>query len=90
MLFYLAIFRRKAPRSPTARVRATSAVFGLFSLLIRHKMLCPSGDKIMPVAALCQDFAGNLSMALYKLESITYKIFASKCFKNRGKKVALL
>jgi hypothetical protein len=53
-------------------------------------MLCPSGDKIMPVAALCQDFAGNLSMALYKLESITYKIFASKCFKNRGKKVALL
>jgi hypothetical protein len=66
MLFYLAFFRRKAPRSPTARMRATSAISGLFPLLIRHKMLCLSGDKIMPVEAPCQEFAGNFLIPLSK------------------------
>ena len=66
MLFYLAFSQRKSPRSPTARMRATSAVYGLFSLLIRHKMLCLSGDKIMPVEAHCQEFTGNFSIPLSK------------------------
>jgi hypothetical protein len=83
MLFYLTFFRRKVPRSPTARVRATSAISGLFSLLIRHKMLCPSGDKIMPVEAYCQDFVGIFFIPLYKLKSMSYKTFPTKCFKKR-------
>ena len=66
MRFNLTFFRRKVPGSPTARVRATSAISGLFSLLIRHKMLCPSADKIMPVEALCQEFTGNILIPLSK------------------------
>ena len=89
MLFYLAFLRRKEPRSPTARVRATSAIYGLFSQLIRHKMLCLSGDKIMPVAAYCHAFGRNFLIGLSSNKTITYGIYTSKCFKNRGKKMAL-
>jgi HSP20 family protein len=50
-------------------------------------MLCPSGDKIMPEAGPCQAFLCFFSQALSKLKTMTYRIFASKCFKNRRKKM---
>jgi hypothetical protein len=53
------------------------------SLLIRHKMLCPSADKIMPDDANRQDFVGIFLIPLYKLKTMRYKTFPTKCFKKR-------
>ncbi len=84
------LFQRKGSRSPAARKRATRAFVGPFFSLMRHKMLCPSGDKIMPVEVLCQAFTLNFSTTLLDIKSNSYELFSSKCFKNKRKKMTLL
>jgi hypothetical protein len=53
-------------------------------------MLCLNEDKIMPERDFCQAFYVISCKGLLIKKSMTYEIFASKCFKYRGKKMALL
>jgi hypothetical protein len=62
---------------------------GPYSLLIRHKILCRSVDKIMPVEALCQAFGRFFSVTLYQLKTVSYKPNESKYFKKQAKKMTL-
>ena len=77
------------PRSPAARKRATRADIGLFSSLSRHQMLCLNEHKIMLERHFCQAFYVFFYRVIFNQQSITYKRFASKYFKNRAKKMAL-
>ncbi len=53
-------------------------------------MLCLSEDKIMPERHFCQAFYCFFYKVLIINKSVTYKTFASKCFKNRTKNMTLL
>ena len=52
-------------------------------------MLCLSEDKIMLERHFCQAFYCFFYKELILNKSISCKTFASKCFKNRAKNIAL-
>lgn len=55
--------------------------------LFRHKMLCPSGNKIMPDWTDCQGFALIFYVVILFFKSISYDFSLSKYFKNMRKKM---
>ena len=52
-------------------------------------MLCLNEHKIMLERHFCQAFYVFFYRVIFNQQSITYKRFASKYFKNRAKKMAL-
>jgi hypothetical protein len=59
-------------------------------VLIGHKMLCPNGDKIMPVDRDCQGLSRILFLDFFIYITTSYDIICSKSFKNQQKKMTLL
>ena len=52
-------------------------------------MLCPDVDKIRPETADCQGFMLIFSTPFSYYFTMTYGLYRSKYFKNKGKKMTL-